>query len=191
MFSVLPEGKSKPLSLLALGLALFCGLMAALSIGRFVMLIGMSSSPSFMMTMAQTTVPVEMPALAAFAAEHIMLFFAASVLLWLSSCVLALGVWRRREWGRQGAVLLLYLLSAAAFLTMLFPSLVVPRPLFYEGVSIAPQFNAVVGRAAYWLRIVSLCGGSLLLWWALALDRGPARLEFERGKNEKDKIHAA
>ncbi|HBA61434.1 MAG TPA: hypothetical protein DCZ92_11585 [Elusimicrobia bacterium] len=191
MFRILPEGRSRTLSLLALGLAAVSGCMAALTIGRLFLFVGMSASPSFWMGMASTTVPVEMPALAAFAAEHILIFFVVFALLWLSAFVLALGVWRRREWARGGAAAMLYLLSAAAFLVMLFPSLVVPRPLFYQGVSIAPEFNQVVTRMAQLLRIVSLCGGALLLWWGLALDRGRLRLEFERGKNEKDQIHGS
>ena len=80
---------------------------------------------------------------------------------------------------------MLYLLSAAAGLALLFPSLIVPSPLIYNGVPIAPEFNAAVESDMVYLRVMCLAGGALCLWWALALDRGPLKAEFlmQRGKD--------
>ena len=81
---------------------------------------------------------------------------------------------------------MLYLLTAAALLLLLFPWLAVPRPLYYEGVSVAPEFNAAVKAAAFLARALALLGGVFSLWWALALDRGALRLEFKPDEGRTD-----
>ena len=48
------------------------------------------------------------------------------------------------------------------------------------GVELTPDFNAAVRAAALLVRVTSLAGGALCLWWALALDRGAVRGEFVR-----------
>ena len=178
MIRIFPDGKSKPVSALALGLAVVCGFLAAQAISDLSLMLSLYSSPAFRISMSSSTVPVEMPPLAAFVSDHMRIFFSVMALLWLSGFILALGIWRRGEWARRGAVPMLYLLSAASFLAMIFPSLIIPSPLMYAGVSIAPKFNEAVRTAALYLRIISVTCGSLFLWWALALDRGAARLEF-------------
>ena len=176
-----PEGRSKALSGLALGAAAVCGLMALKAVADLFTFLQVFSTPAFFLALARSTVPVEMPPLAGFIVRHMRLVFIFSVFFWFSGCALALGVWGRREWARRGAATMLYLLSAAALLLLLLPWLAIPRPLVYDGVSLAPEFNAAVRAAAFMARITALLAGSLCLWWALALDRGPLRGEFKSG----------
>lgn len=166
------------LTVSSLALAAFCGVMSALALSDLLTMLRLSSTSAFFLFFSRATVPVDMPVLAAFAASHPVALFSIAAALWCSGCVLALGVWRRAEWARRGAVAMLYLLSAAAALALIFPSLVVPVPLIYNGQDIAPEFNAAVKSAAVYLRVISLAGGSLCFWWALALDRGRLRGEF-------------
>lgn len=175
---LLPEGKSKALSAGALGAAAACAVMAFRAGRDLLTLFDVFSTRAFHLALARSTLPVEMPPLAGFLAEHMRLAFFFSLLFWTSGLALALGVWARREWGRRGAFLMLYLLAAVALLLLLFPWLVVPRPLEYGGVSLAPEFNASVSLAARLLRLGAFAGGGLCLWGALALDRGPLKREF-------------
>ncbi|HNW44182.1 MAG TPA: hypothetical protein PKI19_06735 [Elusimicrobiales bacterium] len=174
------DGRSRFLSGTALALAGLCGLMFALALSDLLLLLRVSSTSAFYLFLARATVPDRMPALAAFAAGHPVALCVMGVALWLSGCVLALGVWRRAEWARRGAVAMLYLLASAALLALLFPGLIVPAQLIYDGADIAPEFNTAVRTAAVYLRIVCVGGGGLCLWWALALDRGALRAEFAR-----------
>lgn len=176
---IFEEGRSRVLSGTALALAGLCGVMAALAVSDLLTLLRLNSTSTFFLFLARAKVPAQMPPLAAFAARHPELLFALMALLWLSGCALALGVWRRAEWARRGAAAMLYLLSGTALLTLLFPALVVPAPLVYDGVSIAPQFNAVVKAMAFYLRLVCVLGGGLCFWWALQLDRGALKGEFQ------------
>jgi hypothetical protein len=110
--------------------------------------------------------------------NNMRLFFVFSLPFWLSGLVLALGVWARKEWGRQGAAWMLYLVSAALLLLLLYPWLAIPRPLMYGEVSLAPEFNNAIKAAAFMARLGSFLGGGLCLWAALVLDRGPLKREF-------------
>jgi hypothetical protein len=175
---LLPEGKSRALSAGALAAAAACAVMALKAGGDLLTLLEVFSTPAFYLSLARSTLPVQMPPLAGFLARHMRLFFVFSVLFWASGLALALGLWARREWGRRGAYLMLYLLAAAGLLLLLFPGLVVPGPLEYGGVSLAPEFNAAVKLAARLLRLGAFVGGGLCLWGALALDRGPVKSEF-------------
>lgn len=187
---ILPEGKSRALSVSALAAGGICGLMAALNLSDLITLLRLSSTSAFFLFLSRAAVPAEMPPVAAFAVDHPVAVFALTSALWAAGCVLALGVWRRGEWARRGAAAMLYLLAAAAGLALLFPNLIIPRPLFYQGVSIAPEFNAVVKAAAFYLKSAAAAGGALCLWGALVLDRSSARLEFgplrKEGENEKN-----
>ena len=182
-----PEGRSKALSAAALGAAGVSGLMALKGARDLFTLLDVFSTPAFYLGLARATLPVQMPPLAGLLTRNMRAAFAFALVFWLSALALALGVWLRKEWARRGAVWMLYLLSAAALL-LLFPWLAVPRPLYYNGVPLAPEFNAAVKAAAFFARVLSLLGGSLCLWWALALDRGALRLEFGPAgeKNEKN-----
>lgn len=175
---LLPEGKSKALSAAALAAAAVCAAMsvkALLDLGTLLEVIG---TPAFRLSLVRSTLPVEMPPLAAFIARNMRLFFSFLVLFWLSGLALSLGVWARREWARRGAAAWLFLLSGAALLTLFFPWLVVPRPLEIGGVPLAPEFNSMVKTAAFLLRTGSLMGSVACFAGAAALERGPSRAEF-------------
>jgi len=173
-----PEGKSKTLSGFALASAAAAGAMTLLAVRDLLTLLDVFGTPAFYLALARSTLPLEMPPLAAFLVRNMRLAFVFSFFFWLSGLTLALGVWRRKEWARRGAAAMLYLLSAAALLLLLFPWLAIPRPLMYGEVPIAPEFNTAVAAAAFFARTASFLGGSLCLWWALALDRGGVRKEF-------------
>lgn len=174
----LPEGKSRALSAGALAVAAVCAVMAIKAGLDLLTLLDVFSTPAFYLGLAGATLPVEMPPLAAFMVRNMRVFFVFSLLFWLSGLALALGVWARKEWGRRGAAWMLYLVSAAALLLLLYPWLAIPRPLMYGEVSLAPEFNNAVKAAAFFARLGSFLGGGLCLWAALALDRGPLRREF-------------
>jgi hypothetical protein len=173
-----PEGKSKALSAGALAAAAVCAVMSVIAGRDLLTLLDVFSTPAFYLGLARATLPVELPPLAAFMVRHMRVFFVFSLLFWLSGLAVALGVWARKEWGRQGGCWMLYLVSAAALLLLVYPWLAIPKPLMYGGVSLAPEFNSAVRVAAFFARIASLAGGGLCLWAALALDRGPLRREF-------------
>lgn len=174
----LPDGKSKPLSALALAAAACAGFMAV-SAGRDLLtLLNVFGTPAFYLGLARATLPTEMPPLAGLIVRHMRLFFLFSFFFWVSALALSAGVWARKEWARRGAAAMLYLLAAAALLLLLFPWLAVPKPLMYGGVSLAPEFNDTVRAAAFVARVTAFLGGGICLWWALLLDRGGLRREF-------------
>jgi len=173
-----PDGKSRTLSALALAAAAGTGFMAALAVRDLLTLLNVFGTPAFYLGLARATLPTEMPPLAGLMVRHMRVFFSFSLLFWGSALVLCAGVWARREWARRGATAMLYLLAGAALLLLLFPWLVVPKPLMYRGISLAPDFNASVSAAAYVARLAAFLGGGVCLWWALALDRGALRAEF-------------
>ncbi|OGR50890.1 MAG: hypothetical protein A2049_01835 [Elusimicrobia bacterium GWA2_62_23] len=173
-----PEGRSKGLSAASLAAAAVSGLMALKASYDFSTLIGVFSTPALYLSMVGSKVPYGMPPLAVLLTRNIRLAFFFALVFWCSVCALAAGVWLRREWARRGAVWGLYLLSAAALLLLLYPWLAVPRPLYYAGIPIAPEFNAAVLSAAAFARILALLAGGVCLWWALALDRSGLKSEF-------------
>ncbi len=175
-----PEGKSKPLSAAALACAGVSLALAVKALLDLATILSLFSAPAVYLSLARSTVPYGMPPLAALLTTHIRAFFAFAFLFWTSACVLACGVWLRREWARRGAVWMLYLVSAAALLVVFYPWLAVPRPLLLDGADVFPEFNAAVRSAAFFARLLALLGGALSLWWALALERGGLRSEFVR-----------
>lgn len=175
---LLPDGKSKILSTLALAAAAGAGFMTALAARDLLTLLNVFGTPAFYLGLARATLPTEMPPLAGLMVRHMPLFFSFSLIFWTSGLVIAAGVWARREWARRGAYSMLYLLAGAALLLLLFPGLVVPKPLVYRGISLAPEFNASVRAAAFVARVAAFLGGGVCLWWALALDRGALKSEF-------------
>lgn len=163
---------------MALATAAAFGLGSFQAVRDLLTVLGVFSTSTFLLEMAHARVPMNMPPLAHFIIYNMRLFFIFSAFFWLSGFTLALGVWARREWARRGATGMLYLLSAAALLLVFFPSLAVPRQLVRDGVSLAPEFNAAVRTAAFVTRVGALLGGTLCMWWALALDRGALKGEF-------------
>jgi len=158
--------------------AAVCAFMTLKAAGDALTLLAAYSTPAFSLSMARSLLPVNMPPLAAFIARHTRPFFVFLLLFWCSGLALSLGAWARREWARRGACSMLYLLAAAALLLLLYPWLVIPKPLVYGGVSLAPEFNASVGLASRLLRLGAFLGGGLCLWGALLLDRGQLKSEF-------------
>lgn len=185
---LLPEGKSRPLSVLALACCSAAAVMTALAVRDLLTLLNIFGTPAFYLGLARATLPIEMPPLAVLMVRHMRLFFMFSAFFWASALTLSAGVWARKEWARRGAAGMLYLLAGAALLLLLFPWLAVPRPLMYEGVSIAPEFNASVRAAAFAARAGAFAGGAVCLWWALALDRGALKAEFGGGLPDKGRI---
>lgn len=141
-------------------------------------LISMFSSPAFQLSMAHATVPVEMPPAAVFLVRHTRGFFFFSLIMWLSVTALGFGVLRRAKWGRGGFTALLYLGAAVLFLLFLFPELIVPKPLFYQGVSLAPEFNAAVKTAKLWLQVFCGAGTALFFWLARKFESEDIKEEF-------------
>ena len=180
-----PAGRSRPLSGIALAVSAVCGFMLLKAAHDLFTLLEVFSTPAFYLALAKATVPVEMPPLAGIIVRNMRSIFVFSVFFWLSGFALALGVWGRREWARRGATAMLYLLSAAALLLLLYPWLAIPRPLVFGEVSLAPDFNAAVGAAAYAARLIAFLAGGTCLWWALALDRGELRKEFVKPPGER------
>ncbi len=177
---LIPPGGSKIMSLMAAAAACAALYMAGRSLAELADFLRFYSSNVFYPALAHSKLPAEMPPLAALLSRHMLAAFWFSFLFWLSGAALAVGVLLRREWARRGAVAMCYLLTGAGLMLLFFPWLIVPRPLVYGGLELAPDFNAVVRAAALLVRVVSLAGGGLCLWWALALDRGAARGEFVR-----------
>ncbi|MDA8131449.1 MAG: hypothetical protein M0011_08110 [Elusimicrobia bacterium] len=176
---LVPEGKSRVLSYVTLAAGAACAVMAARAALDLLTLLEVLSTPAFYLSLVRSTLPVDMPPLAALMVRHTVLFFVFMLLFWSSGLGLALGVLARKEWARRGAVWMLYLNAAAALLVMGYPWLAVPRPLMYGDVPLAPDFNAAVKTAAAVLRAVSTLHGGLCLWGGMALDRGAARKEFD------------
>ncbi|MBI4350222.1 MAG: hypothetical protein HY550_02180 [Elusimicrobia bacterium] len=173
-----PEGRSKPLSGFALAAAALCGWMTLKTSYDLFTLMEVFSTPAFYLALARSTLPVELPPLGVVLARNMRLVFFFSVFFWLSCFTLSVGVWKRREWARRGAVAMLYLLGAAALLLLFFPWVAIPRPLVHGELQLAPEFNQAVGAAAFLARLGGLLAGGLCLWWALALDRGELKKEF-------------
>jgi hypothetical protein len=141
-------------------------------------LVSMFLSPAFQLSMARATVPGEMPPAAVFLVRHPRGFFLFSLIMWLSITALGVGVFRRAKWGRGGFTALLYIGAAVLSLLFLFPELIVPKPLFYQGVSLVPEFNAAVKAARLWLQV--FCGpvAALFFWLARKFESEEIKKEF-------------
>ena len=181
---IFPEHKSKALSAAFLTGAAFSCVMAFRAFSDLADILAFFSAPVFLPAMRGSVLPLNVPPLAGFMVTHTRLFFVFFPLFWFSSLIVFLGLWRRAQWARRGAAAILYLFSLTALLLLFSPWLVIPRPLFYGDISLAPEFNSAVKTAAFYTRLLALAGGSLCLWWALALDRGSARAEFDASPKE-------
>jgi len=173
------SGKRSRLVTLTAVSALVIGGVLSFSFARAnFILISMFSSPAFQLSMARAAVPVKMPPAAVFLVWHTRGFFFFSLIMWLSVTALGFGVLRRAKWGRGGFTALLYLGAAVLFLLFLFPELIVPKPLFYRGVSLAPAFNAAVKAAKLWLQVFCGFGAALGLWLARKFESEDIKKEF-------------
>lgn len=175
---LLPEGRSKGLSACALAAGAVSCAMGAKALYDLLTMLGAFSMPTIYMSLAGSKMPYGTPPLAILMVRHVKLFFFFGALFWCSGAALAAGVWLRREWARRGAVWALYILAAASLLVLLYPWVAVPKPLYYGGLPIVPEFNSAVKTAALGLRALAFLAGGVCLWWALALDRGGLKAEF-------------
>ncbi|MDA8131400.1 MAG: hypothetical protein M0011_07850 [Elusimicrobia bacterium] len=176
---LVPEGRSRVLSYVSLAVAAACAVMASRAAYDLLTLAEVLSTPAFYLSLVHSTLPIDLPPLAALMVRHTLPFFVFMLLFWSSGLGLSIGVLARREWARRGAVWMLYLNAAAALLVLGYPWLAVPRPLMYGDIPLAPDFNGAVRTAAFFLRLTSMLHGGLCLWGGLALDRGSVRSEFD------------
>ena len=141
-------------------------------------LAAMFSSPSFMLGLAGATMPVEAPPLARFAVAHIRLLFIFYFFVSLSVFITGVGLLLRKAWALSASKRLLYVGAASCLLVFLFPGLLVPKPYYYAGVSLAPEFNAAVGRMRLLLRALSALPGAAFLWFAWRLEKPDVKSAF-------------
>lgn len=141
-------------------------------------LASMFSSPGFMLGLAGSTLPVEMPALARLAAEHLQLVFVFYFLVSLTVFASGAGLLLRKDWARVAAQRFFYLAAAASLALFLFPELLVPKPYMYEGAPVAPGFNEAVGQLKFQTRLIAaiLCAGAG--WLGRRLGHPELRKEF-------------
>ena len=172
-------GKKSRLVTVTAALVIIIGGFLSISFARAnFTLISMFSSPSFQLSMARATVPVGMPPAAVFLVQHTRGFFFFSLIIWLSVTVVGYGVLRRRQWGRNGFNALLYLGAAVLLTLFFFPWLVVPQPFFYQGISLAPEFNSTVKIIKLWFQGCCGVGTALLFWLARKFETQAVRSEF-------------
>jgi hypothetical protein len=136
------------------------------------------SSPGFMLGLAGSTLPVQLPPLARLVVEHIQVFFVLYFLVSLTVCVAGTGLLARKPWARTAAVWLFYLSAAAACALFLFPELLVPKPYLFEGRALTPGFNEVMGRLRFQTRLLAAALCACAVWLARRLERPEVRQEF-------------
>jgi|GEM_PF-4830385 len=138
------------------------------------MLADMFSSAGLLMGLATSTMPVEPPPLALLAARHIRTLFMLYLLASVAAFSIGLGLLLRRSWARVSAKLMFYLIAACCFALLLFPGLLVPKPLIQDGIAISPGFNAAVAWLKFQLRLTAALAGAAALWAATRFESRPA-----------------
>ena len=128
--------------------------------------------------MSNATLPVDIAPAARILAGHPREFFFFSLLFWLSITILGVGVLKRKKWGRSGLAAVLYLGAAVSLILLLFPEIVVPRPLMRGGRDLSPQFNAVVKTLRIWFQLFCALGTGTFFWLARKLESETVRREF-------------
>ena len=141
-------------------------------------LAAMFSSPGFMLGLAGATMPVEAPPLARFAVAHIRLVFIFYFIASLSVFITGAGLLFRKAWALSASKGFFYLGAACCLLIFLFPGLLVPKPYFYAGISLAPEFNAAVGHMRFLLRLTSAFPGAAFLWFSWRLEKPDVKSAF-------------
>jgi len=124
----------------------------------------MFSSPGFMLGLAGSTVPVELPPLARLAAQNMRFMFILYFLVSISVFVTGIGLLLKRAWAFGAARSLFYTAAACCLVILLFPGLLVPEPFVHEGIAPAPEFNEAVGRMRFWLRVIIAPLGAAAFW---------------------------
>ncbi len=143
-------------------------------------LAAMFSSPSVLLGLAGSTVPVELPPLARLAVEHIRLVFVFYFFVSLTVAVTGFGLLLRKAWALSAFKWLFYIGAASCFIMLLFPGLAVPKPYIYGGVSLTPEFNAAVARIKFQLRLIALLLGACAFWVGRRFERPEITSEFVR-----------
>ena len=141
-------------------------------------LAAMFSSPGFMLGLAGSTMPVEAPPLARFAVAHIRLLFIFYFFASLAVFIAGAGLLLRKAWALSASKGFFYLGAACCLLIFLFPGLLVPKPYFYAGISLAPEFNAAVGQMKFQLRLFSALPGAAFLWFSWRLEKPDVKSAF-------------
>ena len=140
----------------------------------------MFSSPSVLLGLAGSTIPVELPPLARLAVEHIRLVFCFYFFISLAVAVTGFGLLLRKVWALSAFKWLFYVGAASCFIILLFPGLAVPKPYIYGGVSLTPEFNAAVTRIKFQLRLIAALLGAGAFWIGMRFERPEITNEFVR-----------
>ena len=170
--------RSGAVSAAAWAFMLLGGYHAARAAYDNITLAAMFSSPGFMLGLAGSSLPVELPPLARLAAENIRLVFVAYLLVSLAACVTGVGLLLRKAWALAAARRFFFLAAACCFAVFLGPGLLVPKPLIRDGISLAPEFNAAVGTMKIYLRLVTALLCPAFFWAALRSGRPQITSEF-------------
>ncbi len=174
-----PAQKSPALiGALAWFFTLFGGWHAARAAYDNFALAAMFSSPGFMLGLAGATMPVEAPPLARFAVAHIRLLFIFYFFVSLSVFITGVGLLLRKAWALSASKWFFYLGAACCLLMLFFPGLLVPKPYYYEGISLAPQFNDAVGHMRLLLRLTSAFPTAAFLWFSWRFEKPDVKSAF-------------
>lgn len=138
----------------------------------------MFSSPGFMLGLAGSTMPVEVPPLARLAVEHMRLIFVFYFFASLAVFISGLGLRSRKAWALNASKWFFYIGAACCLVVFLFPGLLVPKPYVYDGVSLAPEFNAAVRHMKFQLRLMAVFPGAAVLWLSRRLEKPEVKSEF-------------
>lgn len=141
-------------------------------------LASMFSSPGFMLGLAGTTLPVEMPPLARLAVEHIWAVFIFYFLVCFNICITGIGLLAGKAWALSAFRWFFYIGAGCCLGIFLFPGFVVPEPYIYRGVSLAPEFNSAVAALRVQFRLAAALLGAGAFWLARRFERPDVRNEF-------------
>lgn len=151
--------------------------LACAAYGNFALAV-MFESPAAMLSLANSTAPVELPPLARLAVEHIRLLFGFYFLISLAVFITGAGLLLKKAWALSAFIRLCYVVAACCLIVLLFPGLVVPKPYVYGGVALTPEFNAAVARARIALRVIAAIFGAGAFWSGRRFERPDIRNEF-------------
>jgi len=151
--------------------------VARAAYGNFALAV-MLDSPSVLLGLATSTMPVETPPLARLLVENTRLVFAFYFFISLAMFVTGLGLLLRKAWGVSAFKWLCYIGGASGFIILLFPGLIVPKPYVFGGVALTPEFNAAVTRMKFQLRLAAALFGAAAFWIGRRFERPDIMAEF-------------
>jgi len=141
-------------------------------------LVSLFSSPGFMLGLAGSTLPVEMPPLARFAAGHMWTVFGLYFIAGLNILIIGIGLRARKAWAFAAFRWMLYIVGGCSLIILLFPGLVVPGPYMYEGVALTPEFNSAMAAVRFQLRLISAVLGAAAVWFVRRFEKPDIKIEF-------------